>query len=69
MRKEFDRKALPDELGLLTQAAQSAICTHPECQAIHVNSLPCHWDDAEGHASFKFKWYFAITGGQKKRGA
>jgi len=45
MRKEFDRKALPDELGLLTQAAQSAICTHPECQSMwwgKYMSAPCH---------------------------
>jgi hypothetical protein len=33
---------------------------------IHVNSLPCHWDDAEGHASFELRWYCPINGGKKK---
>jgi len=45
MCKEFDQKALLDELGLLSHGAQSAICTHPECQEMwwgRYMSTPCH---------------------------
>jgi len=33
---------------------------------MHANSLPCHWDDAGGHASFEFGWCCPIHGGKEK---